>query len=304
MIRRIGIAVALVLVAAIGFANDYHAPSGGGTAAAITSGTTTVTSGLSGSPCYVNGTVIDCADAGWSFNGTTNALTATTFVGALTGNSSTTTALAANPTNCGAGNYPLGIDASGNVENCTAAGVGTVTGTGTAGLNAVWSSTTAIGDATNFPISVANDSGTGTTVNKLAKFTSSGTAVITSAAETAGILGVVKAGAGTTGSAQVVTLGATSCVSDNATTAGHFAGVSSSTAGSCTNLGATFPTSGTQVIGTWTETGIAGTRTLFFGTPDVSSASAGGGGGGSKNPGGAAGDVQYRPSSSGQRGGR
>lgn len=37
------------------------------------------------------------------------------------------TALAANPLNCSAGNYPLGIDASGNVENCTAAGAGTVT---------------------------------------------------------------------------------------------------------------------------------------------------------------------------------
>jgi len=41
--------------------------------------------------------------------------------GAVTGNASTATALAANPTNCSAGNYPLGIDASGNVNNCTAA---------------------------------------------------------------------------------------------------------------------------------------------------------------------------------------
>ncbi len=36
----------------------------------------------------------------------------------------TATALAANGTNCGAGNYPLGVDASGNVENCTAAPAG------------------------------------------------------------------------------------------------------------------------------------------------------------------------------------
>lgn len=41
-----------------------------------------------------------------------------------TGNADTATALAANPTNCSAGNYPLGIDASGDVENCTAAGGG------------------------------------------------------------------------------------------------------------------------------------------------------------------------------------
>lgn len=36
----------------------------------------------------------------------------------------TAAALASNPTNCSAGNYPLGIDASGNVESCTAAGSG------------------------------------------------------------------------------------------------------------------------------------------------------------------------------------
>lgn len=41
--------------------------------------------------------------------------------GSTTGNAATATALAANGTNCSAGNYPLGVDASGNVENCTAA---------------------------------------------------------------------------------------------------------------------------------------------------------------------------------------
>lgn len=52
---------------------------------------------------------------------------ATSFIGSLTGNSSTSTALAANGTNCSAGNYPLGVDASGNSESCTAAATGTVT---------------------------------------------------------------------------------------------------------------------------------------------------------------------------------
>ncbi len=37
------------------------------------------------------------------------------------------TAMAANGTNCSAGSYPLGVDASGNAESCTAAGAGTVT---------------------------------------------------------------------------------------------------------------------------------------------------------------------------------
>lgn len=51
-----------------------------------------------------------------------------TFSGALTGNASTATALAANPTNCSAGNFPLGVDASGASENCTALPT-TITGT-------------------------------------------------------------------------------------------------------------------------------------------------------------------------------
>jgi hypothetical protein len=71
-----------------------------------------------------------------------------TLTGTLVGNASTATALAANPTNCSAGNYPLGIDASGNVESCTAAatgGSGTVsTSTNeTAGFLAYWTSTSA-----------------------------------------------------------------------------------------------------------------------------------------------------------------
>lgn len=49
-----------------------------------------------------------------------------TFSGALTGNAATASALAANGANCSAGNYPLGVDASGAVEGCTAAGIGDV----------------------------------------------------------------------------------------------------------------------------------------------------------------------------------
>jgi hypothetical protein len=40
----------------------------------------------------------------------------------LTGNATTATALAANGSNCPAGQYPLGVDASGNVEGCSVAG--------------------------------------------------------------------------------------------------------------------------------------------------------------------------------------
>jgi hypothetical protein len=47
-----------------------------------------------------------------------------TIAGSVSGNAGTATALAANGTNCSAGNYPLGVDASGNAENCTAASAG------------------------------------------------------------------------------------------------------------------------------------------------------------------------------------
>lgn len=42
----------------------------------------------------------------------------TSFIGSLTGNADTATALASNGANCSAGNSPLGVDASGAVESC------------------------------------------------------------------------------------------------------------------------------------------------------------------------------------------
>lgn len=56
--------------------------------------------------------------------GTTTGTFSGNLTGNVTGNSSTATALAANGSNCSAGNYPLGVDASGNVENCTSASGG------------------------------------------------------------------------------------------------------------------------------------------------------------------------------------
>jgi hypothetical protein len=55
-------------------------------------------------------------DAGLTYNKTTDVLTAVGgFVGALVGNASTATALAANPTDCGANQYATTIEASGNL---------------------------------------------------------------------------------------------------------------------------------------------------------------------------------------------
>lgn len=249
--------------------------SGGAAATSITVGTTTVVSGTSGRILYDNAGVLgEYAIPLAVANGGTGATSLT-------------------------GSRCLQTNAGGTAIEVTGAacgsGTGTVTGTGTVGLVPDWTTTTALGDSLAYRISVPNAGATGTTVNKLAKFTSAGAAVITSAAETAGVLGIVHSGAGTTGSAVVTTLGAENCVSDNATTAGHYATVSASVAGDCSDTGsATFPVAGTQVIGIWTETGTAASRSMFFNTPDVASASSGGGGGGAKNPAGAAGDVQYR----------
>jgi len=71
-------------------------------------------------------------------------VTSTGFTGALTGNASTATALAANGTNCSAGSYALGVDASGNAEGCTvASGAGTVTSVGwTGGIVSIATATT------------------------------------------------------------------------------------------------------------------------------------------------------------------
>lgn len=51
---------------------------------------------------------------------TSPTITSATISGSLTGNASTATALAANGSNCSAGQFPLGVDASGAAESCTA----------------------------------------------------------------------------------------------------------------------------------------------------------------------------------------
>ena len=45
--------------------------------------------------------------------------TATTFIGAVTVNATTASALASNGSNCSAGSFPLGVDVNGAVESCT-----------------------------------------------------------------------------------------------------------------------------------------------------------------------------------------
>jgi hypothetical protein len=93
---------------------------------------------------YVSGNI--CVAASSATAGTcavnvngTGTVTATTFAGNATtattatttsGNAATATALASTPSKCSVGNYPLGVDASGNAQNCAAVGIGDVTQAG------------------------------------------------------------------------------------------------------------------------------------------------------------------------------
>ena len=69
-----------------------------------------------------------------NWNAGAHDITATTFIGALTGNSSTATAFASNPTDCTGGEFATAIDASGNLT-CSPAGSGTVTAVSVASAN-------------------------------------------------------------------------------------------------------------------------------------------------------------------------
>lgn len=93
-------------------------------------------------------------DAGLTYQATTNALTTTTFIGALTGNADTATALAGNPADCGANQFAISIVASGaltcasitdaDVPNTITIDLATLATTGTV--------SDAGGDTTTFPM--------------------------------------------------------------------------------------------------------------------------------------------------------
>jgi hypothetical protein len=108
---------------------------------------------------------------------------------------------------------------------------------------------------------MANASSTGTTLNSLAKSTGApSTAVIatTSDNKSGVVLGIVTSGAGTTGNAVIQTSGAALCNFDGATTANDVVTVSIGTNGDCTDVGATLPGDGSQLIGHVLSTNGAG----------------------------------------------
>jgi hypothetical protein len=139
--------------------------------------------------------------------------------------------------------------------------------------DAVTGATIALGSPT---ISVANEGATGTTVNKLAKFTGApSTAIIAGTGDNknGAVVGVVVGGAGTTGSAQITLVGTAACAFDaTAVTAGDFVTVSSTVGGKCHDFGSSIPTDGSQIIGRALATGNASTTQNIFITPGLANA--------------------------------
>ncbi len=111
-----------------------------------------------------------------------------------------------------------------------------------------------------------NDTGTGTTTNKLSKLTGAPSkVVIIATTDTSGILGVCDSGCGTTSTAEITIQGIGSCVYDNSTVAGDYVVPSITVAGDCHDYGTSQPV-GTQPMGYVLQTAAAGTRdTYFFG---------------------------------------
>jgi hypothetical protein len=120
-------------------------------------------------------------------------------------------------------------------------------------------------------ITVANESGTGTTLNKLAKLTGAPSRAIVLATTDTGLpVGIVTGGAGTSGNATITINGIAACVFDGATTAGNFVTRSGTTAGNCVDAGATITAAaGTGIIGVVLSTnGGAGTYNVLL-KPDL-----------------------------------
>ena len=134
---------------------------------------------------------------------------------------------------------------------------------------------------TNPTIIIANEAGTGTTVNTITTLTGApSTAIISTAAATGKFVGICSSGCGTTGSATITLMGRIGCVFDGGTTANDYVQQSASANGKCTDAGATYPITG-QVMGRVVSTnGGAGTYDVDL-FPSEIQASSGGGGAGS-----------------------
>lgn len=150
------------------------------------------------------------ADSPLSGAGTAASHLVISTAGTWSGNAGTASALAANPTNCSAGNYPLGIDASGNVENCTTASAGG--GTGNVGTSSVpvqgnlayWTTTTATPALLSTVATGTVSSGTGISVTAGQSIIGSGLTISNTGVTS---VGLSSSGSITVGSTPVTTTG-------------------------------------------------------------------------------------------------
>jgi hypothetical protein len=111
-------------------------------------------------------------------------------------------ALAANGANCSAGSYPLGVDASGNAENCTSAsGSGDVTGPGTSTDNAI----------ARFNGTGNTIQNSGVTIDDSSNISTSGTITTGAGGSTAGYIGLTQ-GTATTPATNEIGIGAPTAV--------------------------------------------------------------------------------------------
>ncbi len=151
----------------------------------------------------------------------------------------------------------LTIAVSGTVVDTTS--TQTITGTKT------FNTDIPLGSGNSIGASVTNETTIGTTLNRLAKLSttncpaSTACALIAATTDTNGIIGVVRAGAGITGSASVAVAGEVLCLTDNAATAGNYVQIGTVTSGACKDAGAMFPAAG-QVVGRFLTGGALGTN--------------------------------------------
>ena len=93
-----------------------YVPVAGGTMTGQLTNTSTVT---------VHGNAFSVGGSSFVVAGGSATVAYSMTAGAFLGNATTASAFFTDPINCSAGNYPLGIDASGNVESCTSVSAGT-----------------------------------------------------------------------------------------------------------------------------------------------------------------------------------
>ncbi|MGO9174290.1 MAG: beta strand repeat-containing protein [Rhodomicrobium sp.] len=171
---------------------------------------------------------------------------------------------------------------NGNALLTSGGGGGGVTGSGSTGYDAIWTSPTSIGTGLLFEsgskvgigtavmtqsltvngnidamgsnngyLTEIPNGSTATVLNKLAKMYGANTVTIGTTGDTDGMIGVVVGNAGTSGNAQIAIGGQVGCVFDGAPSAvGDFVTISSSTNGDCHDTGSkTRSTLGLQTIG-------------------------------------------------------